>query len=251
MSRRLATFSWVVLPVLLALPGIIRADTPIFKYEDDSGTVTFTEQWDSIPQKYRGQVVTLNGLTLKPIQTVSSPPAAQALQPIVVKQSHDSVLDSWRDWLYGLSLSLPSQFQLGLGLISGVVIAGVLIVRRYMSNPFMKVFLKFVIVILLGGTAYVFYFLDLNADHSTSAREAVQPAATVDGLVETLKITSAPISKTIQHNVLHPLQSAMQQSKDATLGQATRAANQANTVTTQIEKSVKDLETEEAHAGGQ
>jgi hypothetical protein len=33
----------------------IGADSLIFKYEDDSGTITFTEQWDSIPIKYREQ----------------------------------------------------------------------------------------------------------------------------------------------------------------------------------------------------
>ncbi|MDQ6734682.1 MAG: hypothetical protein M3Z35_11325 [Nitrospirota bacterium] len=53
----------IALAVLLlvnffSLPASIRADTPIFKYEDDLGIITFTERWDSIPGKYRERVVT-------------------------------------------------------------------------------------------------------------------------------------------------------------------------------------------------
>jgi hypothetical protein len=77
----------------------IGADSLIFKYEDDSGTITFTEQWDSIPIKYRERVVTLNAATLKPVEGGYSIYPPHASQPVTGEVAKDS---SWRDSLNGL-----------------------------------------------------------------------------------------------------------------------------------------------------
>ena len=221
----------IALAVLLlmhffALPTFIRADGPIFKYEDDSGIITFTEQWDSIPGKYRERVVTLNAATLKPVEGSSSAHMPHASPPITGEESKDSAWDFWRDRLKGLSIPLPSEFQLGIGLTSGVLIVGMLMVRRYTSNPFMRVCLKFLVVALVGGTGYLLYFSNLNAEVSILTGESRRPTTTVDGLMQTLKNLRTPISQDIDNSVLHPIQSVIEQSKDATVGKALRTVNQ-------------------------
>lgn len=245
-----ATLICFMLVGFIGFPGSIRADTPIFKYEDDSGTITFTEQWDSIPGKYRERVVTLNATSLKPVEGGSSAHLSHESQPIAGENPKDSVWNAWRDRLDGLSIPLPSQFQLGIGLTSGLLIIGTLIVRRYTSNPFMRVLLKFVVVVLVGGTGYLLYFLNLNAEVSTLTGELLRPTATVDGLMQTLQNSSAPLSHAIQNSVVHPLQSVIEQSKDATVGKASRAVNQSNAATTQMEDTLKETEVDQAHVDG-
>jgi hypothetical protein len=235
----------------LGLPAFIRADTPTFKYEDDSGIITFTEQWDSIPGKYRERVVTLNSATLKPVEGGSSPHRPHASQSIAGENPQDSACNSWRDTLDGLSIPLPSQFQLGVGLTSGVLIVGTLMERRYTSNPFMRVLLKLVVVILVGGAGYLLHFSNLNAEVSTLTRESLRQTTTVGGLMQTLKNSSAPLSHAIENSVVHPLQSVMEQSKDATVGQASRTVERANAATTQMENTLKESERDQAQAAGQ
>lgn len=241
----------LLLMVFLALPASILADTPIFEYEDDSGIITFTEQWDSIPDKYRKRVITLNATTLKSVEGGSFPHHSQAPPPIASEHPKDSVWNSSRGRLEGLSIPLPSQFQLGVALTSGVLIVGTLMVRRYTSNPFMSVLLKLVMVILLGGTGYLLYFSSLNADISTLTGEPLHPTTTVDGLMQSLKNSSVPLSQAIENSVVHPIQSVIEQSKDATVGKASRTVNQSNAATTQMEKTLKEIEVEQAHVGGQ
>jgi hypothetical protein len=160
-----------VLAVLLlvnffAFPTSIRADSPIFKYEDDSGIITFTEQWDSIPIKYR-------------------------------------------------------------------------------------VVLKFVVVAVVGGTGYLLYFSILNAEVSISNGEPRRPTTTIDDFMQTLRNLHAPLSYDIDNSVLHPIQSVIEQSKDATVGKASRTVNQSNAATTQMEDTLKETEVDQAQVDGQ
>lgn len=232
------------------LPASICADSPIFKYEDNSGIITFTEQWDSIPSKYRERVIALDSATLKPVEGASLPHRPHALQPIIGEDLKDSVQNAWRGRLEGLSIPLPSQFQLGVGVASGVLIVGTLMVRRYTSNPIMRAVLKLVVVILVGGTGYLLYFSTLNAEVSALTGEPLRPTTTVDGLMQTLKNSGAPLSRAIEHSVVHPLHSVIEQSKDATVGKASRTVNESNAATTQMEKTLKEIEVDQAHVGG-
>ena len=160
-------------------------------------------------------------------------PDPKPAERVAGEKSKDSAWDSWRDRLDGLSLPLPSQFQLGIGLISGLLIVGTLMVRRYTSNPFMRALLKFVVVAVLGGTGYLLYFSNLNAE------------------VSTLRNLPAPLSHDIDNSVLHPIQSVIEQFKDATVGKASRTVNQSNAVTTQMESTLKATEVDQAQVNGQ
>jgi hypothetical protein len=196
-------------------------------------------------------VITLDSATLKPVEGGSLPHRPHALQPMIGEDLKDSVRNSWRGRLEGLSIPLPSQFQLGIALTSGVLIVATLMVRRYTSNPFMRVLLKLVVVILVGGTGSLLYFLNLNTEISTLTGESLRPTRTVNSLMQTLKNSSAPLSQAIENSVVHPVQSAIEQSKDATVGKAARAVNQSNAAITQMEKTLKETEVERAHVDGQ
>ena len=226
----------------------IGADSLIFKYEDDSGTITFTEQWYSIPIKYRERVVTLNAATLKPVEGGYSIYPPHASQPVTGEVAKDS---SWRDSLNGLFIPLPSEFQLGIGLTSSLLIVGTLMVRRYTSNPFIRVVLKFAVVAVLGGTGYLLYFSILNAEVSILNGESRRPTITVDSLMQTLKNLYAPISQDIDNSVVHPIESVIEQSKEATVGKASRTVNQTNAATTQMEDTLKETEVDQAQVDGQ
>lgn len=240
----------VVFLALCGSPGSLLADSPIFKYKDDAGTVTFTEQWDSIPTKYRGRVVTLNAQTLKPIEGGSSRHVRQASQPSTMQSPDNSAGPSWRDRLYELPIPLPSQFQLGVALTSGVLILGIILVRRYTSTPVLKVLLKLGIVILLGGTGYVLYFSSVNTELSTLSREPLHQTTTVDRAMQNMKTTGASISGAIQQGVVQPIQSVIRASKEATIGQAARTVDQANASTRQLEHRLKESDVEQATVEG-
>ena len=240
-------FLWLV--AFFGLPASIHAESPVFKYEDDSGVITFTEQWDSIPGKYRERVVTLNPATLKPVQGGSSPHRPNASPPIAGESLQDSVWDFWEDTRDGLSIPFLSQFQLGVGLTGVVLIIGILVVRHYTSNPFITVLLKLIVVILVGGTGAFLYFLHLNAKASILTGEPQGHTTTGDGLMQTLKNSAAPISDTIEQSVVHPLQSVIEQSKEATLGQATRTVDRANAATSQMEKTLQEIEGDQPRVG--
>jgi hypothetical protein len=243
----------IALAVLLlvkffAFPTSIRADSPIFKYEDDSGIITFTKQWDSISIKYRERVVTLNATTLKPVEGGYSEYPPHASRPVTGEEAKDS---SWRDRLNGLSIPLPSDFQLGIGLTSSLLVVGTLMVRRYTSNPFIRVVLKFVVVAVVGWTGYLLYFSNLNAEVSISKGESRRPTTTVDGLIQTLKSSRTPLSRDIEKRVVYPIQSVIEQSKDATIGKASRTVNQSNAATTQMENTLREDDINQAPINGQ
>ncbi len=193
----------------------------------------------------------MNATTLKPVEGGSSAHLPHESQPIAGENPKDSVWNAWRDRLDGLSIPLPSQFRLGVWLISGLLIIGTFIVRRYTSNPFMRVLLKFVVVVLVGGTGYLLYFSNLNAEVSILNGESLRTTTTVDGLTQTLKNSSAPLSHAIENSVVLPLQSVMEQSKDATVGKASRTVNQSNEATTKMEETLKETEVDQTHVDGQ
>jgi len=244
-------FAVLLLVNFFSLPASIYADNPIFKYEDESGIVTFTEQWDSIPSKYRERVVTLNAATLKPVETSFSQHHAHVPKFIAVETSHDSMWNSWRGGVSGLSISLPIQFQLEIGLASGVLMVGMLMVRRYTSNSFMKILLQLVVMILFGGTMYVLYFSSLNAELSNLTEAPLHHTTTGNRFTETVETTSTSRPHAIQNGVMPTLQSVIEQSKEATVGKALRTVNQSNAATTQMENTLQETEIDHAQVNGQ
>lgn len=249
-QTHLRTAACVVFLALFGSQAFILADGPIFKYEDDAGITTFTEQWDSIPTKYRGRVVTMNAETFRPIEGDSTRHARQASPRNTRQLAANSVGPSWPDRLYELPIPLPSQFQLGVGVTSGVLIFGIVLVRRYTSSPVLRAFLNLGLVILLGGTGYVLYLSSLNAQLATLSREPLHQTTTVNRVMQNMKATGAPISDAIQQGVVQPIQSVIKASKDATTGQAARTVDQANASTRQLEQTLKESDVEQTHAEG-
>jgi hypothetical protein len=251
LEYRTIAFAVLLLVNFFSLPASIYADSPIFKYEDESGIVTFTEQWDSIPSKYRERVVTLNAATFKPVETGLSQHHAHVPKFTAVETSHDSMWNSWRGRVNGLPIFPPTQFQLGIGLTTGVLMVGMLMVRRYTSNSFMKILLRLVVMILFGGTMYVLYFSSLNAELSNLTEEPLHHTVTEDTLTETVETTSTSSSHAIQSGVMPTLQSVIEQSKEATVGKALRTVNQSNAATTQMENTLQETEIDHAQVSGQ
>jgi hypothetical protein len=66
-----------------------------------------------------------------------------------------------------------------------------------------------------------------------------------------LKNSRDPVSHDIDNSLLHPIQSVIQQSKDATVGKASRTVNQSNAATTQMEDTLKETEVDQAQVDGQ
>jgi len=67
---------FTILLVFVVFPSF--AATPIYTYKDDSGTQSFTTELDSIPEKYRNQVVPLDSDTSSSVETgvPNHPPVA-------------------------------------------------------------------------------------------------------------------------------------------------------------------------------
>ena len=128
---------------------------------------------------------------------------------------------------------------------------GMLMVRRYTSNSFMKIMLQLVVMILFGGTMYVLYFSSLNAELSNLTEAPLHHTTTEDRLTETVETTSTSSSHTIQNGVMPTLQSVIEQSKEATVGKALRTVNQSNAATTQMENTLQETEIDHAQVNGQ
>jgi hypothetical protein len=70
----MASSFYIVVFSLLSLAAPAFSDSQIFRYTDDSGTPTYTNEWKRVPQKYRDRAV--------PLQLDHSPPVeAPALPP--------------------------------------------------------------------------------------------------------------------------------------------------------------------------
>jgi hypothetical protein len=70
-------FVWITAPALIATAA--SASTPIYTYIDEAGVQTFTNEFDSIPERYRGQVAPRESAALSEPQT--APAAAQPPTP--------------------------------------------------------------------------------------------------------------------------------------------------------------------------
>lgn len=82
-SRRALTFStlfffWLATPAITASPSF--ASAPIYTYTDDAGVQTFTNEFDSIPEKYRDEA-SPREFDVPPAPPTHRPPAA--VQPRV------------------------------------------------------------------------------------------------------------------------------------------------------------------------
>jgi hypothetical protein len=94
-SARLIAFSLLILTVAVqALAG-----NQIYRYKDDSGTLNFTTELHSIPEKYRGEAVSLVPETSVPIEKPKSPSLALRVVTATGEYrmgDHDTRMDATR-----------------------------------------------------------------------------------------------------------------------------------------------------------
>ena len=61
--------------IILAVASQAFAGNQIYRYKDETGTLTFTTELHSIPQKYRGEAISLVPETPAPVETVQQSPS--------------------------------------------------------------------------------------------------------------------------------------------------------------------------------
>ena len=94
----MASSSSIVLLCLLSLNAPALANTQIFRYTDDFGTVTFTNDWKRIPEKYRNRAVALELERPRPIETPALPPLFRVVTSAGEYRmtEHDTRIDATR-----------------------------------------------------------------------------------------------------------------------------------------------------------
>src|SRR5215467_11886876 len=98
----MASFSQIVVFCLLSLAAPAFATNQIYRYTDDSGTLNFTTELYSIPEKYRNQAVPLELGVSPPVQT----PPLQPMLRVVTSSGeyrmgdHDTRIDATRLAIY-------------------------------------------------------------------------------------------------------------------------------------------------------
>ncbi|HKT33757.1 MAG TPA: DUF4124 domain-containing protein [Nitrospira sp.] len=70
----MASSSYIVILCLLSLAAPAFANSQIFRYTDDSGTLNYTNDWKRIPEQYRNRAVPLEPDRPPPVETPAQPP---------------------------------------------------------------------------------------------------------------------------------------------------------------------------------
>ncbi len=239
---------FVLILCLLAL-GLRPAPTvsaePIYKYVDDAGTVHYTDQGHSIPEKYRTRVQTVDPKILNPALSapVASIPAIPAIpdgattSPVLeadhdsqVSQQGPSPLASWLDRFSALTIPVPSRFQLSVGGTSVVLIIGAIMIMRVSRNPLAKFMLKAAIALIIVGTFYITYFSSLN-----------ERISQVTGAPAQRTITGEEVNTTFTQTVGR-LKQTLEQTTEMTIGEAQRSVEKVNQANRELEERLHEIE---------
>ena len=170
--------------------------TVIYNYVDDDGVPHFTDQWQLIPEKYRSRIQEIDQSTGRPFKPGSAKPSPAPSQgtPSLLgvrkepapppNQQEPPFYAAWMEQFSRLSVPRPSHLQLGVGLLSVVILLGALKIIRVSPNPLVKLMLKGAIMAVFIGGAYVLYLMALqeNLSKATAPLEKIKDA-TVGGAV--------------------------------------------------------------------
>jgi hypothetical protein len=163
----LHTSSRYLLTALLVLVSSALASAPMYKYVDEQGITHYTDNRDQIPVKYQGKVQTVDPtkipLTIAPAPPPSPEEKSAAAQPFSV---------SWREQLAGWSLSLPSNYQVGVIFLTVVLILGIVLIFRVTMRRSSRFVLKAAILVVLVGSGYALYLSTSPAVSGTSRDSA-------------------------------------------------------------------------------
>ncbi len=221
---------------LLFSPAPTYSSTTFYKYVDEKGTVTYTNRLENVPLRYRKQALVLELDSPPATSSVvtpqsagsprSSPDATIPAEP--ASQQNSTRSSSWVTWLASLRIPLPSQLQLGVGLLTVVLVIGAIAILRYCSNPLVKIALKGFIVLILVGSAYILYFSSLN--DRLSAITGKRSHSTISGqdIMTGIRDRVTEATDALQQTAVEPLMAPVQQAKDLTIGEANRTVEQAN-----------------------
>jgi len=237
----------VCLFTLLAVAPVLAGD--IYKYVDDTGAPHYTDQWQLIPDKYRSRVEALDpetGKVFKPDATGAAP--KHAVPPPDARQDHAPAATppeapfytAWLEQFSALSIPLPSQFQLGTGLMSIVFVWGAFKIMRISDSPLVKLALKGVIMIIVIGSVYGLYISNLNKTISEATHDTTPKSASGKTVLDTLQGTAEQAQKNVLEQVAAPLAKI----KDATVGGAIDARDSMNQSNIEKQNTLQKIETE-------
>jgi hypothetical protein len=239
-----------VFAALLAVAAPAFPANDIYKYVDDEGVPHYTDQWQLIPERYRGGIQALDPATGKifkpePVKAISPPPSSSPQPSLTRKDSAISTAPAdppfyaaWLEQFSKLSIPLPSQIQLGVGLMGMALAWGALKVLRMSGNPLIKLMLKGVITIVLVGSAYALYMTSLS-DRISNATKASSPQ-NISGqdLLKNIQGTTERAREAIKEKTTAPLEKI----KDATVGGAIQARDSMNQSNIEKENVLRKIE---------
>lgn len=249
-AARHILWSIAVIAAFLAVATPAFPANDIYKYVDDEGTPHYTDQWQMIPEKYRSGIQALDpetGEIFRPESRKALPPArknsalpspAYKDQAVPPPPAEPPFYAAWLEQFSKLSIPLPSQLQLGVGLMGAVVIWGAFKIMRVSLNPFVKLMLKGMITIVLVGSAYALYMASLS-DRISNATKA-SPPQNISGqdLLQNIQGATDKVRETIKEKATAPLEKV----KDATVGGATRARDSMNQSNIEKETVLQKIE---------
>lgn len=146
-----------ILPALLIIIAIfcsVRARADMYKYVDDKGTLSITDDLAKVPEKYRANIETIKE---EKIQVVTPPsqnvPEKEVLQSSNKQQPTDSaqrITESPLKFLEGSNKALIIAIAASIGLL----IATIFVLKKYLNNKM----LNRLIFLLITGLVVTFLY---------------------------------------------------------------------------------------------
>ncbi|MBI5411370.1 MAG: hypothetical protein HZA21_05200 [Nitrospirae bacterium] len=223
----------------------------VYKYVDENGVAFFTDNYQNIPTQHLERMQALDATTLQPatprgnVPATPSPPSTPTAQEVPQAQQSEAPPQMAEAWLARLSqqrIPLPTQFQLGVGLTSLILIIGIIMVRRASQNPALKLLLKVSIMFVLGSTVYTLYLSGLNERVSQATNEPTGRTTSGKELLGDVKGKAGQAKQILDKTVLAPVKEAIEKTKAATVGDVTKTVNEANRANQQLDKDLRAIE---------
>jgi len=176
--------------IVLVLVSSVSASAPMYKYVDEQGITHYTDNRDQIPVKYQGKVQTVDPtkipLTIAPAPPPSPEEKSAAAQPFSV---------SWREQLSGWSLSLPSNYQVGVIFLTLVLILGIVMIFRVTMRRSSRFVLKAAILVVLVGSGYALYLSSMSPAVSGTSGDSTHRKVTGKDLIEGMHSVGRTITR--------------------------------------------------------
>jgi hypothetical protein len=152
------------------------------------------------------------------------------------------VAEAWLDRFSKLTFPLPSQFQLGVGLTTLVLIIGAVIIMRVTQNPVFKLLLKASILLVIGGAVYALYLSGLNERVSQATHEQTGRTTSGKEILGEVKGKAGQVKQFLDKTALDPVKGAIEKTKAATVGDVTRTVNEANQANQELQRKLEEIE---------